>query len=167
MAKRKGQIWISAVIYMGIGVIIISLILAVGVPVIKKMSDRHTLVQTEEMMATFDEVIRSVNGQGPGAQDVILLDLNKGTFTIKEDEEQLSWVMDTTALLSEPNYPVAHGNLILLTEEKGNKYEVTLTLNYTNILNITYDGIPGISGKHRLAVQNKGSNEIHLEDLSA
>ena len=135
MKKKRGQIWISAVLYMAVGIIVISLILAVGVPVIKKMSDRHTLVQTEEMMASLDEIVRWVKGQGLGAQDVVSMGLNKGY-------------------------------LILFTEEKGNRYDVTLTLNYSTIINITYSGTLPISGNHRIAIQNKGNNEIHLEDLS-
>ncbi|MBT4334283.1 hypothetical protein HOD61_00505 [archaeon] len=166
MMKKRGQIWISAVLYMAIGIVIISLIMAVGVPVIQKMSDRHTLVQTEEMMASLDEIVRSVKGQGLGAQDVVSMGLNKGTFNIDETNDQISWQMETTALLSEPGYPVTHGNLILLTEVKGNRYDVTLTLNYTSTIDITYSGMLPISGKHRIAIQNKGNNEIHLEDLS-
>jgi len=166
MKKKRGQIWISAVLYMAVGIIVISLILAVGVPVIKKMSDRHTLVQTEEMMASLDEIVRSVKGQGLGAQDVVSMGLNKGSFNIDDTNDQISWTMETTALLSEPGYPVTHGNLILFTEEKGNRYDVTLTLNYSTIINITYSGTLPISGNHRIAIQNKGNNEIHLEDLS-
>ena len=167
MKKKKGQIWISAVLSMALGIVIITLILSVGMPVIEKMRDRHTLIQTEELLSNLDGVIRSVNNQGPGASDVISMGISEGTFDIDTAGEKIKWDMETSALLSEPGITIEHGNLRLLTLEEGNHYLVSLELDYsTTSINITYGGFLPISGKHRIAIQNKGNNEIHLEDLS-
>ncbi len=165
--KKRGQIWISAVLYMAIGIVILTLIISVGMPVINKMRDRHTLIQTEEMMLSLDGIIRSVYNQGPGAQDVASLEVSQGNLDVNSAIELILWEMDTTALLSEPGVTVEHGNMILETTEQGNTYHVKLSLDYsTTAINITYSGFLPISGKHRISVQNAGNNEIHIVDLS-
>jgi hypothetical protein len=152
---------------MAIGIVILTLIISVGMPVINKMKDRHTLIQTEEMMLSLDGVVRSVYNQGPGAQDVVNLEVSQGNLDIDNSLEIISWEMDTTALLSEPGVTVEHGNMILETTEHGNTYHVKLSLDYsTTAINITYNGFLPISGKHRISIQNAGSNELHIVDLS-
>ena len=67
----KGQVWISAVLYIAIGIVAISLILSAGLPLIYKMRDRNTVMQTKDLLHTFDSSIRQVASEGLGSQRVL------------------------------------------------------------------------------------------------
>ena len=47
---KKGDIWISAALYFGLGIVVLSLILAAGLPVINKLRDKNIIIQTKEIM---------------------------------------------------------------------------------------------------------------------
>jgi len=97
----KGQIWISAVLYIAIGVVAISLILSAGLPLINKMRDRNTVMQTKELLHTFDEAIRQVASEGIGSQRVLdPVIIRGGKLSIENDK--IKWQMDTETQMMEP-----------------------------------------------------------------
>jgi len=57
---KKGQIWISAVLYIALGVVAISIVLSAGVPLINKIKDKNTIVQTKDILFAVDNIIRKV-----------------------------------------------------------------------------------------------------------
>jgi type II secretory pathway pseudopilin PulG len=164
--NKNGDVWISAVIYIGLGIVLLSIILAAGLPVIDRMRDTYTAKQTKEIMLTVDQNIRSVYNQGPGAQTQVKLRINKGEFIIDQDNEIISWSTRTKAILSEPNIVVNEGNLQIETSDSPQKgeYILTLSLSYSEA-DLTYDG--GIlKGTNILVITNKGNGEIKLTKIT-
>ena len=100
--KKGDSVWISAVIYFGVGIIIISILLAAGTPVINKIRDKNIIIQTKQIMTDLDYNIRESVREGPGTQRVLSLDLKQGEFNIDTNNELIYWKYDSNALLGEP-----------------------------------------------------------------
>lgn len=160
--KKKGDIWISAVLYMALGIIVLTIVLAAGLPVVNKMKDRQTLVQTKNLMSELDKNIRTVYNEGPSSKRTLDIKIGRGEFEIFEDEDQINWTLKTSVLLSEPGIPITEGNLIILTKEEAisGDYKVTISLNYAENININYSNSqPNIlSGKNKISILNLGSD---------
>ena len=163
---KKGDIWISAVIYIALGIVILTLVLSVGLPLISKMKDTYTAKQTKEIMLTFDNNIRSVYNQGPGAQTQLKLKIGKGDLQINENSDSITWDTRTKAILSEPGVPVAEGNLIILTgiSAQAEEYDLRLTLEYYPQINLTYSGTT-LKGTNLLSITNIGGGEVRITKL--
>src|SRR3989344_1659064 len=102
MKMKKGEIWISAVLYTAIGIVAMTLILAAGIPLINKIKDRNTFAQTKELMYVFDESIRTVISEGLGSQrELSPFNIQRGDLYINENS--VNWSMKTTALIVEPS----------------------------------------------------------------
>ena len=156
----KGQIWVSAVLYMALGVILISIILAVGLPALDKLKDKYTVSQTKDIFSRLDQNIRAVYNEGQGSQRPLKLDFGKGEAKIDPSLEIIQWKIQTQNLFSEPGIPIKEGNLIVLTENSDlqGEYLVTLTLNYTGTLDLNYNGTRTFSGEKRLSIINTGES---------
>ena len=161
--KKRGGIWISAILYMAMGIVILSIILAVGLPAINKMKDSYNVRQTKELMIGLDDNIRNVYHEGPGSQRIVNLEIGRGDFVINPDLDIVTWEIESSAILSELNVPVKEGNLEILTNTTNveGKYGVKLTLDYLiSDLNITYDGPQELSGSTKLSILNKGGEPV-------
>ena len=71
--NKKGDVWISAILYFGIGIVVITIILAAGLPVINRLRDKNVIIQTKQVMHTIDDNIREVIREGPGSQRVVTI----------------------------------------------------------------------------------------------
>jgi len=163
--KKRGAIWISAVLYMGLGIMVLSMVLAVGLPAVQKMKDRYTIKETKNLMLVFDENIRTIYQEGPGSQRVVDLKIGRGTFEIDEDNEKVSWYLQTKVPASQAGETATEGNLEIITETTPIKdqYGVTLSLDFSLFLNITFEGDQDIiSGNTKLSVLNKGGDPIEI-----
>ena len=86
----KGQIWISAVLYSALGIIIITIILSAGLPLINKIRDRNLVTQTKDIMRTLDDNIKKVANEGPGSKRFLSpLIIDGGELVIYETNERL------------------------------------------------------------------------------
>lgn len=163
----RGQVWIEAVLYIAIGVVAISLILGAGLPVIYKMRDRNTVVQTKEMLHAFDDAIRQVASEGLGSQRVLdPVIIKGGKLNIKKDE--IIWEMDTTAEIMEvcgyrescdEKLKQYEGNIEmeLYNTPVEDEYIISLKLNYGKSMSIDLsdDSIKGsLTGKYTVYVKN-------------
>lgn len=167
MKHKRGDIWISAVLYIALGIILLTIVLSIGIPTIQKMRDNHLAKQTKEIMFTMDSNIRSVFNQGPGAQTQLKVEIGKGDLEIKKDpDNKIIWTTRTKALLSEPGVTVNEGNLAILTEESAQKgeYDLTLTLEYTQIV-LEYSDANPIKGTHLLSISNIGDGKVKITQL--
>ena len=168
---KKGAIWISVVLYMGLGIIVLSMVLAVGLPTVQKMKDKYILTQTKDLMLALDGNIRTVYQEGPGSQRVIKLKIGKGEFKIDQDNEVISWILETSAVYTQPEIQIIEGSLQILTEEtnvKGN-YEISFTLDYDSAalaLDLTYQTQQSIFGTSTLSILNKGINDQGKTEIS-
>ena len=156
--KKRGAIWISAVLYMGLGIMVLSMVLAVGLPAVQQMKDRYTIKETKNLMLVFDENIRTVYQEGPGSQRVVDLKIGRGTFEINEDEDKISWSLQTKVPASQPGEVANEGNLQIQTQSTPveDQYGVILALSYPN-WDIVFEGEQKvISGNVKLSILNKG-----------
>ncbi len=164
---KKGDIWISAVLYMALGIIILTLILAAGIPVVNKIKDRNTILQTKELMFDLDNVIRDVVNQGPGAQKSIKLEIGRGKFSIQNNT--INWELESKALIAEPGIKINEGNLIMMTESTNVKdqYNTKLMLNYTNSVDINLVGLSNVfSGNYNLLILNIGGTNLPTVEIT-
>jgi len=162
MTSRKSQIWVSAVLYLTLGIVAISLLLAAAIPVINKMRDRNTMAQTKELMFTLDETIRTVLSEGPGSQrELSPFTIKSGYLFIDDSENKVVWTMETSAVLMEPNIQIQEGvlNMTLHSTKIEDKYNIELLLPYEGFIDIEIS--PNIanplSGRYSLIIFHTGA----------
>ena len=165
--KKEGQIWISAVIYIALGVIAIALLAAAAVPLVKKMRDRNTFEQTKDLMSEIDDAIRQVVAEGPGSQRFLSpINIKKGELYISGRGNDIQWTMETKAVLQEPNSEIESGGLILRFDEDElikDQYDAEIAIEsftprkiilYVNGVN---DGeAPDLTGTFSITITNNG-----------
>jgi hypothetical protein len=158
----KGQIWISAVLYIAIGVVVISLLLTAMVPLIEKMKDRNTVVQTKELLITVDETIKTVSKEGPGSQRGLSpFSIKAGQIVIDEDNDAISWSMDTTGTMIEPDVIIKEGvlTMLLASTPVTDKYRISVNLTYKNTIDLTlvsnYQN--PFAGRYSVSVRHTGN----------
>ncbi len=164
--NKKGDIWVSAVLYFGLGIIIITILLAAGLPVINRLRDKNIAIQTKEVFHLLDQNIREVLKGGPGTQKVVTLSIKKGEFRIDPDSETIEWTYNSRVFLSEPDgSDVRDGNVIIKTKRGTTKgmYDISLTLNYNyinSVADINLEATMTISGIGDVSVRNGGASDI-------
>ena len=163
--KKKGDVWVSAILYTALGVVLLTIVLAAGLPAIQKMKDSYTSKQTKELMLVLDKNIKTVYHEGPGSQRVVTIDIGRGDFVIDQFGETINFNFESSALISEIDLPVEEGDLQILSKNSGvkGKYNVELMLNYTGSgLELNYTGSQMISGKTSLLIHNMGGTASNL-----
>lgn len=111
--NKKGDVWISVVLYTAIGVVALTLILSAGLPLIQKMRDKNTVAQTKNLMTILDENVRAVVGEGPGSRRYLSpFEIKSGDLYIDQDGDRIFWTLKTTAKMIEPRWD-SNGNPIL------------------------------------------------------
>jgi hypothetical protein len=163
--NSRGGIWVSAILYFAMGVILLTIILAAGLPAISKMKDSYTVRQTKDLMITLDSNIRTIYHEGPGSQRTVKINLGRGEFFIKEDEDYIQWDIQSSAIISEVDVPIQEGSLQILTSSSGvdDNYGVSLILNYTELgLNLTFGGPEKILGNAEFSLLNGGGDPTQI-----
>ena len=160
MNKRGASVWISAILYFGIGIVILTILLSAGLPVINKLRDKNVVIQSKEVMHTLDENIREVIKEGPGSQRVLTINLKKGSLRIDNDANSIIWSYDgANILISEPGLEVPEGKVIVLTTLGSQKktYDINIRLNYADInADILTEGGGDLIGLTDLVIRNNG-----------
>lgn len=142
---KKGQIWTSAVLYIVIGVITISIILSAGVPLVNKLKDKNTIIQTKELMLDLDKVIREVRNEGPGSKRVIQpFVIKDGNFFINttNNENKIQWILKTSAVFVEPcgkTKADCLSNNLIIKEGPLSIYETDTIVEDEYIINLELD----------------------------
>lgn len=158
----KGQIWISAVLYSALGIIIITIILSAGLPLINKIRDRNLVTQTKEIMRTLDDNIKKVANEGPGSKRFLSpLIIDGGELVIDETNERLLWSLQTKNKLAEPDIVFDEGSLRLFLNKTTveDEFVVNLELIYKEIYDIKLSSEfenPFI-GEYSVSIENEGT----------
>jgi hypothetical protein len=163
--NSRGGIWVSAILYFAMGVILLTIILAAGLPAISKMKDSYTVRQTKDLMITLDSNIRTIYHEGPGSQRTVNINIGRGEFFIKEADDYIQWDIESSAIISEVDVPIQEGSLQILTSSSGvdDSYGVSLILNYTELgLNLTFGGPDKILGDAEFSLLNGGGDPIQI-----
>lgn len=168
--NKKGDIWISAVIYIAIGIAILTLVLSAGLPLIDKIKDRNVFLQTKNVMNELDNTVREVNREGFGSRRTPVIKIDKGEFRIISDDgndgtdtdNKIIWTMNTKTMFSEPGYTVKEGNLNIITEQLPTKdYSITITLDYNNIIKLDSD-LRTLSGNYNLIISKENDGSVKI-----
>jgi len=172
--KKKADIWISAALYFGLGIIVVTLILGAGLPLIERLKDKNVVLETKEVMFALDNDIRQVIRQGPGEQRALTVSIKKGDLVIDYNNEKIIWTYTTTALLSEPGQTIKESNLDILSEPTKTKkeYLIILTLDYNPQPKKLADLRNGnkdltISNPPETPITVSGNNKLIIKNLGA
>ena len=161
-SAKKADIWVSAVLYIALGMILITLILGAGVPLIKKIGDRNVVAQTRQMLLVLDSNIRAVSQEGPGAKRFLSpVEIQKGGLFIYPTDQAIHWNMTTTADIFEPGVEFQEGPLTTLLQRTPTKGEfiLGLTLDYTNTVNLTLESVYAspLQGRYSITLLHTGA----------
>ncbi len=161
-ANKKGSVWVSAVLYLALGLVLIGLVIGLALPIVNRISDRNVLAQTKYVMIDIDQGVREVVDEGPGSRRYFSsVTIKKGQISIDEINDVITWSYDTSSKVIEPDTPLSEGPLSLLLKEKPVKGEYTMTvaMNFKDIgdLQIATDSLrPPLQGTFAMTVENIG-----------
>ena len=178
ISSKKGDVWVSAILYFGLGIIIITIMLTAATPVINKLRDKNIIIQTKDIFQVIDANIREVAREGPGAQRPLTVDVRKGEFSFPVDGRTVQWKYESKALIADVCLPpsanapppadidcpqVREGNVkIIVRPGKADKsYDTTLKLDYAvpNTLFIKYGEVSKVvAGNTALVIRNFGAS---------
>ncbi len=112
--QKKAAIWISAVIYVLIGVVVLTIVIEAGVPMIKGLQERSNVNLARNTFTALDQQIQDVAKEGQGSQRVIPLEVSDGT--VKVEDGKLRWKIETNSKILEPHTRVELGNLVIASD---------------------------------------------------
>ena len=160
MKEKKGQIWVETVIYMLVAFAMIALVLAFIRPKIEELRDKAVIDQSIEIMNGIDETFSDI--LVPGNKRTLEVGIKRGTFIMNSVEDKLIIEIESSYVYSEPDIEIFVGDLSIITQEKGKYNLVTITRDYGNIYNITYQdqdvtkSLTKSSIPYKLFITNKG-----------
>src|SRR3989344_4925059 len=111
MRTKKADIWISAVLYILIAAVAMVIILQAGLPLLNKMKDRTTFERSKNVLASVDQKIIEVAGEGAGSQRVIPIEIREGNIIVDENNDRMQWQLETKTEVIEPRTSLEQGNL--------------------------------------------------------
>ena len=111
MSHKKGQVWVSAILYTLVAAVSIAFILQAGMPLIEGMRDRSVFTKMKNQMLALDQQIEQVASEGRGSQRFIPFEITQGQIAM--DDQGLRWEMDTQTKIVEPRSSYRVGNLMV------------------------------------------------------
>jgi len=121
MRNIKSQIWISAILYILITVLVMIIVLEALSPVLENMKDKSIFSRARDSFLSLSKHIKDVSDEGQGAQRVVSIELQKGNLEIKENV--VKWKMNTKADILEPRTTIKLGNVFIVANGEVNAYE--------------------------------------------
>lgn len=108
---KKGQIWISALLYILIVTVIMVLVLEVSIPLIEKMEDKGVFTRSKNTFLVLNQHIQDVSDEGAGSQRVLPIEIEKGKFQVKNGA--LQWNFRTEAEILESGHEIELGDMYI------------------------------------------------------
>ena len=165
MRSKKSVIWVSAVLYIAMGVIVISILLTAAIPVVNKLKDKNTFIDTKRLLYVLDNNIKTVAKEGPGSQrELNPFVLNAGKLFIYDNNETIVWTMETTADLIEPEVSISEGVLELYLEKTPvvGKNVIKASMEYGSYdLKLSSPFKPPFSGRYSVLVKHAGNYTLN------
>ena len=134
--KKRGQVWIETVIYTLIAFVLIGAVLAFARPKIEEMKDKAVVEQSISMLKDLDNSILTLGISGN--QRVIILSIKKGTLKIDGNRDELIFELDSSYAYGEVGQEIKESGLIILTEKEGDDNHITITSDYHEKYNLTF-----------------------------
>ena len=114
MFAKKGAIWVSAVIYVLIGIIVLTIVIEAGVPFINGLREKSNVNRARNTFSALDQQIQDVAKEGQGSQRIIPLEVSEGT--VRVEDNKLRWKIETRSKVLEPRTRVELGNLVIASD---------------------------------------------------
>jgi len=112
--NKKGVIWISAVIYVMVAVVVMVIALEAGLPLIENLTDRNAFSKIRDTMVGIDKQVQQIASEGQGSQRVIPLEIIDGELSV--EDQKLRWKLETESKLVESQTRVKLGNLVIASD---------------------------------------------------
>jgi len=146
---------------MGLGVVVISLILGAGLPLIDKIRDRNTIIQTKNLFFTLNLNIDEILDSGPGARRALEpFEVSHGEFIVDDGQDIFLWRMKTKSQIIDVGYTSKEGNVEMFLEETKVKdeYLINLRLDYNQKADLVLDSKYGnpFVGSYRFFIEHTG-----------
>lgn len=117
--NKRGDIWVSTVIYIAISIIVIAIVLLAALPLIQKLKDRNVTIQTKNILTQIDKNIKEVISSGPGAKRVISpIIIDSGLLEIDALNSDINWTMKTKDASAEPGILRQEGSVFIIVNER-------------------------------------------------
>ena len=134
--KRKAQVWIETVIYLLIAFVMIGLVLSFIRPKIEEIRDKAIIEQSLELLKEVENLMLTIGS--PGNKRLIELNIKKGSLIVDGENDRILFEIESRYVYSEIGEEIQVGNVIALTEDKGEYNFVTLKRDFSSSYNITY-----------------------------
>ncbi len=159
--SKHAQVWVETAVYTLIGLTLITVIISMATPQIQKIKDKTIIEQTISAMNTLDDEILETQ-QTEGSVGKVVFKISKGKLEIDAGRNEIRYVLENTKLeASEPGVERQDGNIILLTEKTGARYNVFLIMRYSlDITNKNNENIKTLQAgatAYDILIDNKGS----------
>ena len=149
---KRGEVWVSAILYTLIIIAAMILILKIGVPILEKIKDRSSFSNAKTTMLSIDKTINEVANEGEGSQRIIPIDVKDGKISIKNNE--ITYELKTKTNVMESRSDQNFGNLKISSNSNVKTFETNLSY----IMQTSIDGdIFNVSIK-KIGSENNFSN---------
>ena len=141
-------------------------------PQIEKIKDNSIITQTSEALRTLNSKILEAE-ESRGSIRIVNLKIAKGKLDIDSTGNKIIYSLENTRLeLTELGENVTEGDIMVETKKSGDRFNIFLTLDYDNDLNITYDGRketktlqPG-TAPYKITLENIGYDSLRRTNIN-
>ncbi len=166
----KGQVWLETVVYILIGLVLIGLVLTFVTPKINEKKDRIIVEQTITALNSIDKKINEVLESGQYNKRAVEFQMSRGELNFDSQNNKIVFVLDKLSRpYSEPGVNIPLGRVVLQTTQDGKYSSVSITLQYTQGIDLTFNDqnnnekITPSSQPYKLYIENKGLINIGIE----
>jgi len=135
---KRGQVWVETMLYTLIAFVMIGIVLYFATPKISEAQDSAILEQSVKMMEEINLLMENLGDTGN--KRLVETTIKKGELKIDSAADQIIFEMESKYLYSEADETIYIGNMQAFTEDKGEFNLITLTLDYSELYDITYNG---------------------------
>jgi hypothetical protein len=119
---RKGQIWVSVIIYTMVAILSLVLILNTGIPLLSELKDRAIFEKVKDIMIDLDAHVTTIASQGIGSQATVAFEIRDGV--VKFTDDSFMWEIETDKEIISPRSKSQIGNLIVSSNANVKTYDV-------------------------------------------
>ncbi|MGY4884757.1 MAG: hypothetical protein ACP5NZ_04235 [Nanobdellota archaeon] len=140
----------------------IGLVLSFVKPKIEEMRDKTIIERSLGILKDVDSLITTIGS--PGNKRTLSIGIKKGSLIIDSPNDLVIFEMDSSYDYGELGKTIQVGNIQALTVEKGKYSKVTLTRNFSEGYDITYDNqqivktLGKASNAYELYLTNRGES---------
>jgi len=117
--NKKGDVWVSTVIYIAISITVLTIILLAALPLIDKLKDRNITVQTKNILMQIDKNVREVVSSGPGAKRVLSpVVIDAGILDFDRQNSVINWTLNTKDMFAEPGILKQEGSIFTIVYQR-------------------------------------------------